>query len=92
MTNEWKNTEYSDEPEPTEICTDVVRLRRNIHHEERVEDGETRTVWVAEEKQISRLDFEQAEWISRSEVLESQLEQDEAVAEIADLVLGAGGA
>lgn len=71
MTEEiWYRVESNEEPTPTEIEADIVRIRQNIQAEERpaeMEGEEARTVWTYDERIMTRKEYEATEWISKSE-------------------------
>lgn len=71
MTEEiWIYAESTEEPTPTEIEADIVRLRQNIRKEERpaeMEGEEARIIWTYEERIMTRKEYEATEWISKSE-------------------------
>lgn len=75
MTNEteiWIPIEYSTEPQPTKISKEIVRIRRNITSETRIDEtGAEYIVWKAEEMQIDKTEYENSEWVSKTEVKEA---------------------
>lgn len=72
MTNEteiWTPVEYSAEPQPTKISKEIVRIRRNITSETRIDEtGAEYIVWKAEEMQIDKTEYENSEWVCKSDV------------------------
>lgn len=71
MTDEiWTYVESSEEPTPTEIEADIVRIRQNIRKTERpaeMEGEEPHIIWTYEERIMTRKEYEATEWISRSD-------------------------
>ena len=95
MTDEiWTYVESSEEPTPTEIEADIVRIRQNIRKAERpaeMEGEEPHIIWTYEERIVPRAEYEAEEWISKSEAELGDAQTLTAAYELTLTMMAAGG-
>lgn len=95
MTDEiWTYVESSEEPTPTEIEADIVRIRQNIRKTERpaeMEGEEPHIIWTYEERIMTRKEYEATEWISRSDAELGDAQTLTAAYELTLTMMAAGG-